>query len=36
MIFVKLPVLDLPAAREFYSALGFSINEAFPTNGLPR
>lgn len=29
MIFVKLPVQDLPAARQFYGALGFSFNEAF-------
>jgi len=27
MIFVTLPVRDLPASRAFYEALGFSINE---------
>jgi hypothetical protein len=29
MIFIKLPVMDLPAAREFYQGLGFSLNETF-------
>ena len=29
MIFVRLPVADLVAAREFYGALGFGFNEAF-------
>jgi predicted lactoylglutathione lyase len=29
MIFVKLPVQDVSAAREFYGALGFGVNEAF-------
>ncbi|WP_233517943.1 VOC family protein [Geodermatophilus marinus] len=28
MIFVNLPVRDLPSARRFYAALGFSINDA--------
>jgi uncharacterized protein len=27
MIFVILPVRDLPASREFYEALGFRVNE---------
>lgn len=29
MIFVNLPVKDLDAAKEFYTALGFSINPDF-------
>ncbi|MEP6650480.1 MAG: VOC family protein [Lapillicoccus sp.] len=29
MIFVNLPVTDLPASRDFYTALGFTVNEAF-------
>ena len=29
MIFVNLPVSDLPRSRRFYQALGFSINEQF-------
>ncbi|WP_136519634.1 MULTISPECIES: VOC family protein [Cellulomonas] len=29
MIFVNLPVHDLPAARAFYEALGFPVNEMF-------
>ena len=29
MIFVNLPVGDLPRARGFYQALGFTINEQF-------
>ena len=29
MIFVNLPVKDLPATRRFFGALGFSFNEAF-------
>ncbi|MGQ3293447.1 MAG: VOC family protein, partial [Shinella sp.] len=29
MIFVNLPVKDLPATRRFFSALGFSFNEQF-------
>jgi len=29
MIFVNLPVTDLRASRDFYTALGFSVNEAF-------
>jgi predicted lactoylglutathione lyase len=29
MIFVNLPVTDLPASRDFYTALGFPVNEAF-------
>jgi uncharacterized protein len=29
MIFVNLPVTDLPRSRAFYEALGFSINEQF-------
>jgi predicted lactoylglutathione lyase len=29
MIFVNLPVADLPRARGFYEALGFTINEQF-------
>ncbi|WP_346623873.1 VOC family protein [Blastococcus montanus] len=27
MLFVTLPVRDLPASRDFYEALGFSINQ---------
>jgi uncharacterized protein len=29
MIFVNLPVTDLPAARRFYEGLGYTINERF-------
>ena len=29
MIFITLPVTDIPRARAFYEALGFSINEKF-------
>ena len=29
MIFVNLPVRDLPASRDFYTALGFPVNEGF-------
>jgi len=29
MIFVNLPVTDLPRSRGFYQALGFAINEQF-------
>lgn len=29
MIFVNLPVTDLPRSKAFYEALGFSINEKF-------
>jgi uncharacterized protein len=29
MIFVNLPVTDLPRARAFYQGLGFTINEQF-------
>ena len=29
MIFVNLPVLDLPAARAFYTGLGLRVNEMF-------
>jgi len=29
MLFVNLPVADLAAAREFYTALGFSLHEYF-------
>lgn len=29
MIFVNLPVRDLAVSRHFYTALGFTINEAF-------
>ena len=29
MIFVNLPVADLPRARGFYESVGFSINEMF-------
>lgn len=29
MIFVNLPVKDLPATRRFFNALGFSFNEDF-------
>lgn len=28
-LFVNLPVTDLPAARQFYTSLGYTINEAF-------
>jgi uncharacterized protein len=29
MIFVNLPVSDLPASRAFYTSLGFAVNETF-------
>ncbi len=29
MIFVNLPVSDIPRARRFYESLGFAINEQF-------
>ncbi len=29
MIFVNLPVADLRASRDFYTGLGFSVNEMF-------
>ena len=29
MIFVNIPVTDIPRARRFYQALGFTINEQF-------
>ena len=29
MIFVNLPVADVSASREFYTGLGFSVNEMF-------
>jgi uncharacterized protein len=29
MIFVNLPVADLPASQAFYTALGFTLNPAF-------
>lgn len=29
MIFVNLPVADVAASRDFYTALGFTINEQF-------
>ena len=29
MIFVNIPVTDIPRARAFYQALGFTINEQF-------
>lgn len=29
MIFVNIPVTDIPRARAFYQALGFTINERF-------
>lgn len=29
MIFVNLPVTDIPRSRKFYQALGYSINEQF-------
>ena len=29
MIFVNLPVRDLPASKRFFAALGFSFNEQF-------
>lgn len=29
MIFVNLPVQDLPASREFFGALGYTFNEQF-------
>ena len=29
MIFVNLPIKDLPATRRFFAALGFSFNEQF-------
>ena len=28
-IFANLPVADLPRAKAFYTALGFTVNEAF-------
>ncbi|MGY1671778.1 VOC family protein [Geodermatophilus sp. SYSU D00710] len=33
MLFVKLPVRDLPAARAFYEALGFRIEETSSDDG---
>lgn len=33
MIFVNLPVADLPRARTFYEALGFTHNPAFSDDG---
>jgi predicted lactoylglutathione lyase len=29
MIFTTLPITDVPRARAFFTALGFSINETF-------
>jgi uncharacterized protein len=29
MIFITLPVTDIPRARAFYEALGFAVNEEF-------
>ena len=29
MIFVTLPVADLPTSRDFYTSLGFPVNETF-------
>jgi predicted lactoylglutathione lyase len=29
MIFLNLPVADLPASRDFYTSLGFPVNETF-------
>jgi len=29
MLFINLPVQDLPTAREFYTALGFGLHEHF-------
>ena len=29
MIFISLPVTDIPRSRKFYEALGFTINEKF-------
>ena len=28
-VFINLPVRDIPAARAFYTALGFTVNEQF-------
>lgn len=33
MIFVNLPVSDIPRSRRFYEALGFCINEQFSGEG---
>ncbi|WP_244274306.1 VOC family protein [Geodermatophilus obscurus] len=33
MLFVKLPVRDLPAARAFYEALGFRVEETSSDEG---
>lgn len=33
MIFVNLPVTDIPRSRAFYQALGFTINEQFSGEG---
>ena len=32
MIFINLPVKDLPASKAFYEALGFTINPQFTTD----
>lgn len=32
MIFVNLPVSDIPKARAFYGALGFTFNEQYSNN----
>ena len=34
MIFVNLPVRDLPAAKAFYGALGFSFDEQFSDGSI--
>jgi predicted lactoylglutathione lyase len=33
MLFVNVPVRDLPRARGFYEALGFSVHEQFSDDG---
>ena len=34
MIFVNLPVADLPTSRDFYTSLGFPVNETFSDDQL--
>lgn len=33
LLFLNLPVADLPASREFFAALGFEFNERFCNDG---
>lgn len=34
MVFINLPVNDLPRSKDFYVALGFSINEAYTNDDV--